>query len=226
MTPNNPEILRDRGRSLEDEFFRREDKRLLDRLKELKATEDNREALAKASGITKPAVLDKLMQLGVRAETLAALAVVPWSRWHGPMARSMPRSAELSSNALPSPLTRRREPCSKPGSIDGLIPSSSSPGRSWCRPWRSNWVLTKRLASRRSCWNERAPWPPRQAVCSVLARRFRLPRRRCSPSWRPRFARARKDSDAGAPPQAGPRRIPLSALGPFQTIGGSVKCDG
>ena len=35
MTPNSPEILRDRGKSLEDEFFYREDKRLVERLKEL-----------------------------------------------------------------------------------------------------------------------------------------------------------------------------------------------
>jgi hypothetical protein len=48
MTPNSPEILRDRGRSLEHEFFRREDKRLVERLKELKAAEDNREALAES----------------------------------------------------------------------------------------------------------------------------------------------------------------------------------
>jgi hypothetical protein len=77
MTPNSPEILGDRGRSLEDEFFRREDQRLMQRLNELKAAETTREALAKASGITKPAVLDQLMELGIRAETVAALSVVP-----------------------------------------------------------------------------------------------------------------------------------------------------
>ena len=76
MTPN-PEVLRDRGRSLEDEFFRREDQRLMNRLSELKAAETTREALAKASGISKPAVLDKLMELGIRAETVAALSIVP-----------------------------------------------------------------------------------------------------------------------------------------------------
>jgi hypothetical protein len=75
--PDSPEILRDRGRSLEDEFFHREDQRLLKRLGELKAAETTREALAKASGITAPAVLDQLVQLGIRAETLAALSVVP-----------------------------------------------------------------------------------------------------------------------------------------------------
>jgi hypothetical protein len=77
MTPNPPEILRDRGRSLEDEFFRREDKRLIEQLTALRAVEATREALGKASGITKPAVLDKLIGLGIRAETVAALSIVP-----------------------------------------------------------------------------------------------------------------------------------------------------
>jgi len=77
MSPREPEILRDRGKSLEDEFFRREDQRLIKRLAELKAAETTREGLAKASGITNPAVLDKLMELGIRPETVAALAIVP-----------------------------------------------------------------------------------------------------------------------------------------------------
>ena len=77
MASPDPEILRERGKSLEDEFFRREDKRLLARLQELRAAELNREALAKASGITKPDVLERLLQLGIQAHTLAALSIVP-----------------------------------------------------------------------------------------------------------------------------------------------------
>jgi hypothetical protein len=77
MTPDQPEILRDRGRSLEDEFFRREDKRLIEQLTALRAVEATREALSKASGVTTPAVLDKLIELGIRAETVAALSIVP-----------------------------------------------------------------------------------------------------------------------------------------------------
>jgi hypothetical protein len=77
MAPDSPEILRDRGRGLEDEFFRREDKRLLDRLAELRAAELGREALAKASGIANPEVLDKLLGMGIKAETVAALSIVP-----------------------------------------------------------------------------------------------------------------------------------------------------
>lgn len=75
--PQEPEILRERGKSLEDEFFRREDQRLLARLRELRAAETNREALSKASGITKPEVLDRLQQLGIQTQTLAALSIVP-----------------------------------------------------------------------------------------------------------------------------------------------------
>jgi hypothetical protein len=75
--PQEPEILRDRGKNLEDEFFRREDQRLLARLKELRSIEMSREALSKASGITKPEVLDRLLKLGIQAQTLAALSIVP-----------------------------------------------------------------------------------------------------------------------------------------------------
>jgi hypothetical protein len=77
MASESPEVLRDRGRSLEDEFFRREDKRLLARLNDLKAAELDREALAGASGITNPGILDTLLRLGIKAETVTALSIVP-----------------------------------------------------------------------------------------------------------------------------------------------------
>ena len=77
MAPDSPEVLRDRGRSLEDEFFRREDKRLLAKLADLKAAEVSREALATASGVSSPEILDKLLALGIKAETVAALSIVP-----------------------------------------------------------------------------------------------------------------------------------------------------
>jgi hypothetical protein len=72
-----PDNIGERARSLEDEFFRKEDQRALRRLQELRERELTREALAKASGIKNAAILDKLVELGVRAETVAALAIVP-----------------------------------------------------------------------------------------------------------------------------------------------------
>lgn len=77
MAPQDPEFLRDRGKSLEDEFFRREDQRLIQKLDQIRAAQANREALAKAAGISNPDVVEKLLQLGVQAETVAALALVP-----------------------------------------------------------------------------------------------------------------------------------------------------
>jgi hypothetical protein len=73
----NPEVLRDRGRALEDEFFRKEDQRAIQRLRELREREVSREGLSRASGIKNVAILDKLLDLGVRNETVAALAIVP-----------------------------------------------------------------------------------------------------------------------------------------------------
>jgi hypothetical protein len=71
------QILGDRVRTLEDEFFRREDERLTQRLRELKHRETSREALATASGISKQAILDALLNLGIRPEVIGALSVVP-----------------------------------------------------------------------------------------------------------------------------------------------------
>ena len=74
MKANSPH---DRGTSPEDEFFRREDQRLIERLRQLNAAQTAREALSKASGITNPTVLDKLLELKIPPETIAALSVVP-----------------------------------------------------------------------------------------------------------------------------------------------------
>ena len=75
--PDNPQILGDRGRALEDEFFRQADRRLVQRLREEHESAASREALGRALGIKNTAILDKLLQLGVRAEGVAALALVP-----------------------------------------------------------------------------------------------------------------------------------------------------
>ena len=74
---DNPHILGDKVRSLEDEFFRKEDQRAMQQLRELREKAASREALTKVSGIKNEAILDKLIQLGIGAEVLAALALAP-----------------------------------------------------------------------------------------------------------------------------------------------------
>ena len=70
-------VLGERGKALEDEFFRKEDERLIAKLRELKAKEATREELARISGIKNTTILDRLIQLGIHAETLVALSIVP-----------------------------------------------------------------------------------------------------------------------------------------------------
>ena len=201
MTPNSPEILRDRGRSLEDEFFRREDQRLMERPRELRATEATREALGKASGITKPAILEQLIELGIRAETVAALSIVPLVEvaWADGALDAKERRAVVeragvardstAGSLLEAWLDRRPDPSLLIAWTHLVQAMSEQLGPDGP------------LASRRACWNEHARWPPRPAVCSALARKFRLPRRRCWPSSKPRFSPARRYSKAGAPPR-------------------------
>lgn len=72
-----PEILRERGRSLEEEFFRREDAQLVEKLRQAAQRESAREALARASGVKNPEVLDRLIDLDIRPATVTALSLVP-----------------------------------------------------------------------------------------------------------------------------------------------------
>jgi hypothetical protein len=74
---DDPRILNERGRALEEEFFRKEDQRLIAKLKELKAKEATREELGRISGIKNTAILDRLVELGINPQTMAALAIVP-----------------------------------------------------------------------------------------------------------------------------------------------------
>ncbi len=73
--PKPPDALA--ARALEESFFLEQDRVLLEKLRALKRLEETREALAAASGITSPAVLDRLVQLEVQPQIVAALAAVP-----------------------------------------------------------------------------------------------------------------------------------------------------
>jgi hypothetical protein len=66
-----------RGKSLEDLFFLKQDKILIERLHRLEKMKETREAIAKVSGITDEDVLQKLVELGIRPEIVASLALVP-----------------------------------------------------------------------------------------------------------------------------------------------------
>lgn len=65
------------ARSLEDAFFLEQDQILVERLRRIRALAQTREALAEVSGIKNEAVLDRLLELGIKPEMTAALALVP-----------------------------------------------------------------------------------------------------------------------------------------------------
>jgi hypothetical protein len=71
------EFLGDRKRAMEEEFFRKHEKALIERLRAERSRQTAREALAAASGVTDPAALDRLVALGIDPDTLLALRLVP-----------------------------------------------------------------------------------------------------------------------------------------------------
>jgi hypothetical protein len=63
--------------SLEDAFFFEQDRTLVERQTDLRKMAESKEVLGTVSGITNDAILERLVNLKVRAETLAALALLP-----------------------------------------------------------------------------------------------------------------------------------------------------
>lgn len=66
-----------RRADLEDEFFRKQDEELLRALREEVESKEKRKALAKTLGISDDALLDRLQELNVSTETLAAISLIP-----------------------------------------------------------------------------------------------------------------------------------------------------
>lgn len=71
------EFLGERKKALENEFFAKENARLLEKLRAEKARSAARDALADASNIQDPALLDHLVEIGIGPETWVALSLVP-----------------------------------------------------------------------------------------------------------------------------------------------------
>jgi hypothetical protein len=64
-------------RDLESEFFLKEDQRLIAKLREMRKLEETKKNLSEVSGIKNDRILQKLVDLDIHPETLAALSIVP-----------------------------------------------------------------------------------------------------------------------------------------------------
>jgi tellurite resistance protein len=70
-------VLGKRQKALEEEFFRRRDAALLEHRRVEAARQQARAALAAASRITDEDLLDELVAMGIDADTLVALSLIP-----------------------------------------------------------------------------------------------------------------------------------------------------
>jgi hypothetical protein len=71
------EFLGDRKRAMEEEFFRKQEKALIERQRAEQARKTARQALADAAGLADDAVLDRLVELGIHPDSVLALRLVP-----------------------------------------------------------------------------------------------------------------------------------------------------
>jgi hypothetical protein len=69
--------LGDRGRAIEDEYFRRKDRELIERLREASAAAQVREDLGRKAGLADPKLVEELQELGFTPETVNLLPLVP-----------------------------------------------------------------------------------------------------------------------------------------------------
>lgn len=64
-------------KNIEDAFFLQQDKILMEKFRQMQAMKETKESLAAVSGITDDAVLEKLVELDVRPDVVASLALIP-----------------------------------------------------------------------------------------------------------------------------------------------------
>lgn len=69
--------LAERGRAIEEEYFRRKDRELVEKMRQANAAEAARSELSRATGLQDPALVKELQDLGFTPETVILLPVVP-----------------------------------------------------------------------------------------------------------------------------------------------------
>lgn len=114
VSGSGDEFLGDRRRALEEAFFAKQNEALLQRLRSSETTRQAQEALARATGLTDAAALERLSALGITDATLAALALAPlaiiaWADGHiedGERREAVAKAAEagLAREDLARPL--------------------------------------------------------------------------------------------------------------------------
>jgi hypothetical protein len=71
------DVFAERGRSLEDDYFRRRDRELIEKMKAAAAADEVRREMEARTGLTDPDLLRELQELGFSPDTVALLPLVP-----------------------------------------------------------------------------------------------------------------------------------------------------
>src|SRR5688572_10434 len=71
------DIFAERGRSLEEDYFRKKDRELVEKMRAAAAADQARKEMGQKVGISDPGLLKELEELGFTAETVVLLPIVP-----------------------------------------------------------------------------------------------------------------------------------------------------
>lgn len=69
--------LAERGRALEEEYFRKKDRELVEKMRLAASADEARARLGEATGLSDPAVLQELQELGFTGDTVRLVPLVP-----------------------------------------------------------------------------------------------------------------------------------------------------
>jgi hypothetical protein len=71
------DMIQERGRSMEDDYFRKKDRELIEKIQRASEAERARADVGRAAGLTDPALAQELLELGFTADTVSLLPLVP-----------------------------------------------------------------------------------------------------------------------------------------------------
>jgi hypothetical protein len=71
------DTLAERGRALEDEYFRKRDRELIEKMRKAAMADQTRNELGQKTGLQDPALLKELQDLGFTPDTVVLLPIVP-----------------------------------------------------------------------------------------------------------------------------------------------------
>lgn len=74
---SDPRVLADREKALEDQFFRKHNEQLKQKLRDKQNREQLQEELARIKVFANEATLDRMIELGLNVDTWAAISLVP-----------------------------------------------------------------------------------------------------------------------------------------------------